>query len=127
MATSPTKQSLRELRKQGCLVAITERWCSFTKRRHDLFNFIDLLAIAPGYMLGVQTTSAANLSARVKKILTDEQVAPQAKAWLAAGGLVECHGWRLAGKSGKRKLWKLTVRRITLSDFPVQRPAAGQE
>ena len=68
LATSPTQLSLKKLRDEGYLVAITERWNAFAKIRQDMFGFIDLLAIKDGEILAVQTTSASNMSARANKI-----------------------------------------------------------
>ena len=64
-----TQLSRRELEKEGYLVEITERWNSFARKRKDLFDFIDLLAIKKGEVVGVQTTSASNGGARIKKIV----------------------------------------------------------
>ena len=86
---SPVEKSLKLLRKQGYTVAITERWNPFAKVRQDLFGFCDLLAIAPGEILAIQTTTRTNLSARRKKIAAEER----SRKWLEAGGRIQLHGW----------------------------------
>ena len=68
MATSPTQLSLKLMKERGFLCEITERWNPFAKIRQDLFQFIDILCLAEGQVVGVQTTSYSNMSARVKKI-----------------------------------------------------------
>lgn len=68
MATSPTQLSLKLMKERGYLCEITERWNPFAKIRQDLFQFIDILCLAPGEIVGVQTTSYSNMSARIKKI-----------------------------------------------------------
>lgn len=68
MATSPTQLSLKLMKERGYLCEITERWNPFAKIRQDLFQFIDILCLAPGEVVGVQTTSYSNMSARVNKI-----------------------------------------------------------
>lgn len=65
---SPTQRTLAELRKRGYLAAVVEKFNIFAKVRQDLFGFIDVLAVRRGEVLGVQATSASNVSARVKKI-----------------------------------------------------------
>lgn len=87
---SPTQLSKRELEKQGYLVEITERWNAFARKRKDLFDFIDLLAIKDGEILGVQTTSASNISARLKKITEHPNFSPVR----ASGIKVVVHGWK---------------------------------
>ncbi len=86
---SPTQRSLAYLRAQGYTPWITEHWHAFARRRVDLYGFIDILAIRPGEVLGVQTTSAANVSARVRKI-GDSEYAPKLRE---AGIRLEVHGW----------------------------------
>lgn len=88
--TTPTQRSLKHLRELGYTVAIVEHWNHFTKRRHDLFNFADLLAIRENEVLLVQVTSGSNTSARVKKITENEHISAVRKA----GIRVEVHGWR---------------------------------
>ena len=113
--TSPTVRSLKILREDGYTAQVVERWNSYARVRIDLFGFIDICCIKSGEVgvIGVQTTSQSNVSARLKKILA----IPEAKTWLATGNKILLHGWAKKGKMGKRKLWKVTSRFITLEDF----------
>jgi hypothetical protein len=111
--TSPTQRSLAFLRKEGYLCNITEHYNPFSHTRQDLFNFIDVLAIKENEILAVQTTSAVNSSARVKKILA----LLSAKAWLESGGKIIVHGWSKKGAKDKRKLWAVNVVEVTLEHF----------
>ena len=110
--TSPTQRSLAILRKQGYRVAITEHWNGFIKRRQDLFNFADLLCIAPS-MLAIQTTSGTNVSARVAKILELDA----ARDWIAAGHRIIVHGWAKRGERGAVKRWTCREVEITADMF----------
>ena len=114
--TSPTKRTLAMLRKLGMTAAITEHWNQFSRRRIDLFNFCDILALLPQGILFVQCTTSANQAARVTKITTECRQA--ALAALEAGGKIEVWGWSKRGPRGKRKLWDVTRREITVADFP---------
>ena len=58
---------MKYLRDQGYTVAIVEHYNCFTKRRHDLFGFADLLAIRENEVMLVQVTSGTNVSARDRK------------------------------------------------------------
>lgn len=102
---SPTQRSLKYLRDQGYTVAIVEYFNYFTKRRHDLFQFADLLAIRENEVLLVQVTSGTNVSARVKKI-TDNEHLPSVRK---SGMRVEVHGW------SKRADGKYHLRTVDLS------------
>lgn len=96
MALTPTQRSRKYLQEQGYHVAIVERWNSFAKIRQDLFGVIDLLCLGDHEVLGVQTTSASNVSARVHKIAEHENTPKIRKA-----GIRLCvHGWskNAAGK-----------------------------
>lgn len=100
MATTPTQLTLRELRRQGYgPVVVVEHWNSFTKRREDLLGMFDILAFKKGETLAVQTTSYANVSARVKKIAEHENIG----AVREAGWTVLVHGW----SQKKNSHWEL--------------------
>lgn len=93
---TPTERSLEKLRADGYTCEVVEKWNSHTRQRKDLFNVIDILAIREGEILGVQTTSASSVSARVKKIVDNELTPAIRKSGM---GLV-VHGWgkRVIGK-----------------------------
>lgn len=110
MKTSPTQRSLAMLRNDGWLCQIVEVWNAHAMRRIDLFGAIDILAIRPGEILGVQTTSGDNVSKRLAKLKAEPKIA----MWLAAGGKVAVHGWRKVGARGARKLWECRVEEVTL-------------
>src|SRR5512139_4260380 len=83
---------------QGWHVETVERWCSFTKRKHDLFGFIDLLAIRANEVLGVQVTSKSHRADHVRKIAEHENT-PKVRE---AGIGIHLHLWE---KRGNR--WEL--------------------
>ena len=107
---SPTQRSLAYLRKEGYVCQVVERWNPFAHCRQDLFNFIDIVCIKEGEMgvLGVQTTSTANMSARIKKI-NDLVVST---TWLTTGNHIWVIGWSKKGARGKVKKWTPTIKVI---------------
>ncbi len=100
--SSPTSRTLELLRSRGYTVAVVEKFNSFTKRRSDLYGFIDVLGVRDGETLAVQTTSGSNAAARITKI-TEECVEAFA-AVRKAGWSVHVHGWRKV-KRGGRLVW----------------------
>lgn len=102
--SSPSARSKKHMERQGYVVGTVERYCSFTRRRHDLFGFIDLIAIRGSDVVGIQTTSGANLAARITKA----EALPTFTVWLRAAR-VEFHGWSKKGERGKRKTWQVRV------------------
>lgn len=86
---SPTARTLAYLRKDGWLAWVVEKWIPQSRRRSDLFGFIDVLAIRGDETLGVQSTSGSNVSSRVSKITEHEHVARVREA----GWLIHVHGW----------------------------------
>ena len=90
MSGSPTTRTLALLRKDGWTAAVVEKWNPHARIRQDLFGIIDVLAVRDGDTLGVQCTSASNVSSRVQKI-TDSDALPRLRE---AGWLVVVHGWR---------------------------------
>lgn len=111
--SSPTARSTKYLTDRGYMVGMVERYNSFTKRKNDLFGFIDLLAVGDGQTIGVQVTSGANHAARRTKILAE----PRAKLWLAASNRILIHSWDKQGPRGKRKVWTLREEWLTEQDF----------
>ena len=91
------------LRKLGWTAEVVERWNPHARVRHDLFGFIDIMAVRDGYTLAVQTTSASGVSARIRKIADSDHIA----AVRAAGWRVEVHGWRKqkVKRGGKATHW----------------------
>ena len=84
MSKSPTQRSLAELRKRGYRAQVVEKWNPFAKIRQDLFGVIDVIGVGNGETVGVQATSASNVSARVRKMSEAEAVPDLRKA-----------GWKL--------------------------------
>ncbi len=113
--SSPTQRSLKELRRLGWTCQVVERFCRFSKRRIDLFGFIDIVAICDlsGFVMAVQSTTTAHQANRMAKILQE----PRARTWVQSGGRIFVHGWSMKGKKGKRKLWTLNETEIELKDF----------
>ena len=93
MATSPTQLSLKLMKSRGYTCEITERWNSWAKIRQDLYGFIDVLCLGDGEVVGVQTTSYSNMSARVKKIREHENFAMVCRA----GIRILVQGWHKKG------------------------------
>lgn len=86
---SLTARSTAHLRDLGYLVATVEHYNSFTKRKHDLFGCIDLLAIGNGETVAVQVTSKSNLAAKRHKI-EEAEAYPE---MLRSGWRIVLHGW----------------------------------
>ena len=99
MSLTPTQLSLRHLREEGYTAQVVEVWNPHARIRQDLFGIIDILALRDTETLAVQTTSAGNVSARVRKIADSEHIS----AIREAGWRILVHGW---AKVGNR--WTLT-------------------
>jgi hypothetical protein len=88
---SNTVRSTKLLEAEGWTVDTVERWIPVVNRRKDLFGFLDLVAVhaGTGETMGVQTTSASNVSSRINKIMESPHLAKIRKAnWR-----IEVHGW----------------------------------
>ena len=107
---TPTDRTMAYLRGLGYEVAVVEKWNAYTRTRHDLYGFADLLAMRGIELLAVQATSTGNVSARVKKILAE----PRARKWLEPGSqrFLTVIGWSKKGARGKRKTWTPTFRPV---------------
>lgn len=108
---SPTQNSLKYLRETlSCYADVVEKWIPFAKIRKDLFGWIDIVAVRKdrgGVIMGIQTTSRSNVSARLLKAKGNQALA----CWLHCGGTLEIHGW-----SKVKNRWTIHRVPITLKD-----------
>ena len=112
---SPTQRSIKLLKSRGYLVDIAESYNAFTRRRKDLYGFIDLTGLHPNEsgVLGIQTTTGAHISARIEKAENLDAY----WQWLACGNDVEFHGWRKIKGGKKVATWQPKILRVSLSDW----------
>lgn len=109
------QRSLQQLRKDGYLVCVVEKWIAAIKQRKDAFGFGDLLAVKGDETILVQTTSGSNASARVTKIRDLDE----ARIWCSSPNRkILVHGWAKRGKRGKVKRWTCRVIEV---QFPKDR------
>jgi len=73
---------------------ITEHWNKWSKTRHDLFGFIDILAVREDVIIGVQTTTADHVSHRINKIVNERAGELER---LRGHFVLQVHGWRKKG------------------------------
>jgi hypothetical protein len=102
---SPTELSLRHLRADGWTAQVVETWNPHSRTRKDLFDVIDIIAVRGDVTLGVQATSAKNVSARIHKIAD----APHIGAIRDAGWRVVVHGWGQKAKGARYTLREVDV------------------
>jgi hypothetical protein len=118
---SPTQRTIRELKNQGRVCAIVEKWNQYAGPhgiRQDLFGIIDVLALDPDRgVVGVQACAGSGFSAHYRK-LTEER-AQETKDWLSTPGTsLELWAWRKVKlkPKGKAEVWKPRVKQITIED-----------
>jgi hypothetical protein len=117
---TPTQRTLRELRQQGRVAAIVERFNQHVGPhgiRQDLFGILDIIALDPQRgVVGIQSTGA-DFAGHLRKLL--EERAQETHDWLSTPGTVlELWGWRKVklARGGKAERWAPRVRQITLED-----------
>ena len=115
---TPTQRTLRELRERGCICGIVERFNQHAGPfglRQDLFGFIDIIALYPDSIVGIQSCGQS-FSEHFKKIVENE-VAPE---WLKHGR-IELWAWRKVKRvrGGKAMIWRPKVHSFTADDFLV--------
>ena len=113
---SNTQKTLKALKDLGWQCGMVERFNTHIGPfgiRQDLFGIIDIIAIKPGAIMGVQSTGQA-FAEHDRKILKSEYLQP----WLASGALLELWGWRKIKKKrgGKQMIWSPRVK-----SYPLER------
>lgn len=119
--TSPTQRTLAECRARGYVVQVVEHWNQYAHIRQDLFGVIDLVALTPSGILGIQACAGASHAIRRDKILAE----PRAKAWLKAGGRLAIWSWSKRGPRGKRKVWALREEALLLRSDVIEAAQTG--
>lgn len=107
---SPTARTLKWCRDKGFdPVQVVEHWNAFSRKRNDLFKFVDVLGILGNQTFGIQTTSRGNMSARKKKIEQDN--AQTLSRLKDAGWVILLQGWgKVSVKRGsKSKKWDVKI------------------
>ena len=104
-AKSPMELSLKLLGELGYTRQKVEHWNPFAGRRQDLFGVIDIVAVKSGEVgvLGVQCTTASNVSEHIRKVVESRE----ANEWLRAGNKLAIHGW---DKKKVKNKWQYTLR-----------------
>lgn len=108
MGMSPTQRTLAECKRRGWIAQVVEQNVRIPGGRmfkRDLFGVIDIVAITPDGILGIQATSnnGGTHMARVHKANAE----PRLVAWLGAGARFAVWSWSKRGARGKRKTWQL--------------------
>lgn len=120
---TPTQRTLRDLRQQGLVCAIVEKFNHHAGQhgiRQDLFGIVDILALDPqrGFV-GVQCTGQ-DFSGHFNKMTKEKP--QECLDWLKTpGGHLELWAWRKvkAKRGGKLVLWEPRVHVFTKEDFEV--------
>jgi hypothetical protein len=89
-AQSCNDLSVKYLTRLGYLCHIVEKRIPGTFITKDMYGFIDILAVRPGEILGVQSTSWDHVSHRVNKIAEHENVGRVRES----GMRIVVHGWK---------------------------------
>ena len=119
---SPTQRTLKALRDKGYKAGVVERWLRYAGKfgkRQDLFGIIDIIAISPIEVLGVQCCGSS-LSEHFRK-LTEEKN-QESYDWLeSTHRSLEIWSWRkvLKKSGGKAKIWQPRIVKITLEDLEI--------
>ena len=100
---TPTQRTLAECRKRGWIAQVVERWNPHARIRQDLFGCIDIVALTPEGILGIQACAGSSHAARMTKALGEERM----HRWRIAGGKFQVWSWSKRGARGKRKVWTL--------------------
>lgn len=87
---SYTEKTLKLLRELGYHSQVVEKWNSFAKIRIDLFGCIDIIAVKPNIIVGVQSTSYGCRRDHYLKIIAE----PRALEWIKSGASLWMITWR---------------------------------
>ena len=118
---SNTSRTLEYIRSQGWIADKVEQFNVYAGKfgqRKDMFGFADIVAMGENSIIAIQSCGQ-DFAKHDRKILQDEQVAPNAMLWLKNGGRLILIGWRKVKlrRGSKALRWKPRIKEYTLSDF----------
>jgi len=120
---SPTQRTLFLLKGEGYKPWVVERFIQSKPfgKRIDLFHIIDIIALTPNGVMGVQSCGQA-FSEHMRTLTETHK--EESRAWLETPGTsLFLYGWRklkvknLDGKYGKRAGWAPRIQEITLEEL----------
>lgn len=99
---SATAKTIDAFQLAGFRIEKVEQWVPNPKHpaggvRRDYLGVIDLLAIRPGLIVGVQSTTGNGVSDHLKKI----EGSKRGREWIEAGGILVMLAWRKLKVDGK--------------------------
>jgi len=124
---SPVARTKAVFKKRGIEIDNAQHWIPFgptdprrikfniTGMRKDLFGIIDLIAMCPGSICGIQVCGA-DYAAHDRTMLDSVH----SYRWLKSGGSLELWGWRQIinpDSPTKQKKWTPRIRVYKLEDF----------
>ncbi len=107
-ASGLTPRTMKMLRDLGYEVQKVEHYHFYSKMTTDLFGVIDLIAMKPGILIGVQSTSYNQRTPHIQKILAE----PRALTWVQTG----CWLWMVSWKKEKMKRGGVAFRYVPVLD-----------
>jgi len=112
LSSTRTKEYLD---KKGIKSGLVERYNAHSNKKIDLFNIIDIIALYPDGICGIQTCGS-DFKAHDEKI---KDHVDYAYKWILCGGILELWGWRKLKlkRGGKAIRWTPRIKRYMLEDF----------
>lgn len=114
---SPTQRTIRALKNEGTICGIVEKFNPHVGPhgiRQDLFGFLDVIALSPNGIIGVQCCAGSGHAAHKAKILANE-VAPE---WLKSGGRIQIWSWskKKLKRGGVAMRWQPRMEELCAAD-----------
>lgn len=82
-------------RKRGYSVSRCDQYNAYSGRWHDLFGFLDMIAVREGdaCAVGIQLTSRAEVLPHIRDIAKDDKARAHLRNWLGCGQRLVVIGW----------------------------------
>ena len=118
---SNTSRTLEYIRSRGWIADKVEQFNPYAGKfghRKDMFGFADIVAMGENSIIAIQSCGQS-FAAHDKKILGDENAAPNAFLWLKNGGRIMLIGWRKVKlkRGGKALRWEPRIKEYKANDF----------
>ena len=110
------RRTMEALKARGIRAAKAEYYNHHARRNVDLFGIIDIVALTPRGIMGIQVCGT-DFQEHMHKMTFSHQ--EETRDWLEAGGLLCIWSWRKLKlrRGSKATRWKPRIKELTLDDL----------
>ena len=119
MILNSINRTIKYLREEGCICGNVEKYNQYSKKKNDLFGFIDIICIEPGVGVVAVQACGSDYRTHIEKMLGERN--ENMYEWLKYNR-VKLYGWRKLKlkRGGKARRWYPRIAEFFLEDDEIK-------